>query len=117
MELKTYQSETLAALRRFLEVARASGPAEAFARTAPEGSPAYRPLAALPDVPYVCLRLPTGGGKTILAAESICAFHGIRPPIPATSDQLFHEHPTGRRYRPGLCPFWWCRRPRAEPLA
>jgi type III restriction enzyme len=70
MELKTYQRATLDALRRFLEVARAAGPAEAFARTAPEGAPAYRPLTALPDVPYVCLRLPTGGGKTILAAES-----------------------------------------------
>jgi type III restriction enzyme len=71
MELKSYQRETLAAVRRFLEIARAAGPAEAFARMAPEGSPAYRPLAALPDVPYVCLRLPTGGGKTILAAEAI----------------------------------------------
>jgi type III restriction enzyme len=71
MEIKTYQRETLAALRRFLEIARAAGPAEAFARTAPEGSPAYRPLVGLPDVPYVCLRLPTGGGKTILAAETI----------------------------------------------
>lgn len=29
----------------------------------------------------------------------LCVFHGIRPLIPATSDQLFHVHPTGRR--------WW----------
>jgi type III restriction enzyme len=28
-------------------------------------------LDALPDVPYVCLRLPTGGGKTILGAHAI----------------------------------------------
>ena len=27
----------------------------------------------------------------------ICVFHRIRPLIPATSDQLFHDHPTGRR--------------------
>ncbi|WP_423208768.1 hypothetical protein [Paracoccus yeei] len=26
-----------------------------------------------------------------------CVFHGIRPLIPATSDQPFHGHPTGRR--------------------
>ena len=32
---------------------------------------AYRPLSALPDVPYVCLRLPTGGGKTMLAAHAV----------------------------------------------
>jgi type III restriction enzyme len=31
----------------------------------------YKPIKALPDVPYVCLRLPTGGGKTILASHSI----------------------------------------------
>ncbi|MYH69292.1 MAG: restriction endonuclease subunit R, partial [Gammaproteobacteria bacterium] len=27
----------------------------------------------LPEVPYVCLRLPTGGGKTLLAAHSVSA--------------------------------------------
>ena len=31
----------------------------------------YRPLTGLTDVPYVCLRLPTGGGKTVLAAHAI----------------------------------------------
>ena len=29
------------------------------------------PLADLPNVPYVCLRLPTGGGKTILGAHAV----------------------------------------------
>ena len=31
----------------------------------------YAPLSALPSVPYVCLRLPTGGGKTVLAGHAI----------------------------------------------
>lgn len=31
----------------------------------------YTPLEELPAAPYVCLRLPTGGGKTILGAYSI----------------------------------------------
>ena len=31
----------------------------------------YAPLKELPEVPYVCLRLPTGGGKTILAAHAV----------------------------------------------
>ncbi|MCL4316476.1 MAG: DEAD/DEAH box helicase family protein, partial [Gammaproteobacteria bacterium] len=31
----------------------------------------YRPLTAMPNVPYACLRLPTGGGKTILGAYSV----------------------------------------------
>ncbi len=28
----------------------------------------YAPLSGLEDVPYVCLRLPTGGGKTLLGS-------------------------------------------------
>lgn len=31
----------------------------------------YHPVPQLPALPYVCLRVPTGGGKTILAAHSI----------------------------------------------
>lgn len=31
----------------------------------------YKALAGLPGIPYVCLRLPTGGGKTILAAHAV----------------------------------------------
>lgn len=31
----------------------------------------YREVTELPGVPYVCLRIPTGGGKTIVAAHSV----------------------------------------------
>src|SRR3989304_3884025 len=31
----------------------------------------YNPAPELPDLPYVCLRLPTGGGKTLVAAHSV----------------------------------------------
>ena len=80
MKLKRYQEETLDALRRFLEEARIAGPAAAFATITEEPVQAarlrgyaagYRPLEPLPEVPSVCLRLPTGGGKTILAAHAI----------------------------------------------
>ena len=80
MKLKRYQSDTLSTLRRFLETARVAGPAGAYkdmiaepelaARLKGHASP-YRPLSDLPGVPYVCLRLPTGGGKTVLAAHAI----------------------------------------------
>jgi type III restriction enzyme len=80
MYLKDYQTQTLLALRDYLERARMDGPAAAYA--AITGEPArkallrgyagdYRPLEALPDAPYVCLRIPTGGGKTLLAAHAI----------------------------------------------
>lgn len=87
MQLKTYQQQALDALDRFLTEAPARGPADAFAaevarqdaearamgdRPVPRG--AYQPLGALPDVPYACLRIPTGGGKTLLAAEAVRVF-------------------------------------------
>ena len=85
MELKPYQEEALAALRRFLEDARMAGPAGAWERTAREPGHAARlgryagawtPLEGLPDAPCVCLRLPTGGGKTVLAAHSVATVRG-----------------------------------------
>ena len=80
MELKQYQADTLAILRRFLEDARVAGPKDSYEAIVREPEQAarlgryagtYAPLEALPDAPYVCLRLPTGGGKTILAAHAV----------------------------------------------
>ena len=81
MKLKEYQVETLAVLRRFFEEARVAGPKNAYEAItrAPEqadrlgryAASGYTPLARLPDAPYVCLRLPTGGGKTVLAAHAV----------------------------------------------
>jgi len=70
-ELKTYQQQTLAALQTYLEEARLSGPAAAFQQIAAGPRQPYRAIPQLEDAPYVCLRLPTGGGKTLLAAHSI----------------------------------------------
>ncbi len=82
MELKPYQARALDRLRAFLERARLSSPAEAY-RAVTADDPAasrfvtpYTPLAGLPDAPYCCIRLPTGGGKTILAAHAIKAAAG-----------------------------------------
>ena len=80
MQLKQYQTDTLNTLRRFFEQARIAGPKAAYETIATEPEQAarigrytgpYAPLPELSDIPYVCLRLPTGGGKTLLAAHSI----------------------------------------------
>lgn len=76
MELKDYQRRALDALRTFLDAAAIRPHADAYAAACAVGQPGaygatYRPLAGLPDVPYCCLRLPTGGGKTLLAAHAI----------------------------------------------
>lgn len=76
MELKDYQRRALNAIRTFLDAAAIRPHADAYAAACTVGQPGaygatYRPLAGLPDVPYCCLRLPTGGGKTLLAAHAI----------------------------------------------
>lgn len=74
-QLKDFQKCALKKLRMYLEEVRLSNdPWQAFqkiARTPTGHTPAYHPVAGLEDVPYVCLRLPTGGGKTILGAYAI----------------------------------------------
>lgn len=80
MILKGYQKKTLSVLRDYLEKCRIHGPSGAYDEVtkAPEQAKrlgryaqGYKALNGLEDTPYVCLRLPTGGGKTILAARSI----------------------------------------------
>ncbi len=65
--LKRYQEQALAKLDSYLRAARLHGARSAFESETGYG---YRsePFA---DVPCVCLRIPTGGGKTLLAAHAI----------------------------------------------
>ncbi len=96
MELKSYQQEALDDLRDYLDLARAGDPAQAWdvatkaaaARALERGRVVshqpYRPLQGMEATPYVCIRLPTGGGKTLLAAETIplsTAFVGDARPL------------------------------------
>ena len=76
--LKNYQQRAIDTLANFLRNARESNPSTAFlsalisqgmdpdrAETIP-----YRD-SGFEGVPYVCIRIPTGGGKTVLASYSI----------------------------------------------
>ena len=72
--LKKYQTMTLDALKGYLEAARIVGAKSAFDSMDKGGvrePRPYRLLDGLPTVPYVCLRLPTGGGKTLLSAHTV----------------------------------------------
>jgi len=75
MELKRFQRDVLKTLGKFLGDVQVTGDvAGTFARYAPSqrGGPAvYVSAPGLGEVPYVCLRIPTGGGKTILGAHAI----------------------------------------------
>jgi type III restriction enzyme len=75
IRLKDFQKTTLAKLKEFLEKARLVGdPEQAFVAVAHSSDgrvPVYHKQPGLEHVPYVCLRLPTGGGKTIVGAYAI----------------------------------------------
>ena len=82
LTLKPYQQDALAALDAFLAAARGCTTAEqmqaAFtaARREALGEQApllpYRPFSAeQPEIPVACLRIPTGGGKTLMAAHAV----------------------------------------------
>jgi type III restriction enzyme len=76
LTLKRYQNTTLENLRLFLEEARFGNHSAAFEKCRTESAKRaaplpYRPLEKLENTPYVCLRLPTGGGKTLLGAYTI----------------------------------------------
>ncbi|ADB14956.1 type III restriction protein res subunit [Pirellula staleyi DSM 6068] len=122
LELKEYQRESLEAIGRFCDAVRDG-----------VGNRAVRPVhdayyletrrdfievPQLPGVPYVCLRVPTGGGKTLIAAHAVGAIakhlgHQDRPlclwvtPSTTIRDQTLRglrnrEHPYHAALREGL---------------
>lgn len=73
--LKDYQVRVLTSLRDYFKDCERIGNAdtayyEATRRTAGSGIQ-YRPVPELPGLPYICLRIPTGGGKTLVACHSV----------------------------------------------
>lgn len=74
LSLKGYQQRALASLVQFLEDARLTGPAPAFEKNVAPGLVThYKPIPGSETSPYVCLRIPTGGGKTVMGAHIIQA--------------------------------------------
>lgn len=67
--LKEYQQRALNALETYFnECARIKDADTAFYECTRRP---YIPVAELPGLPYVCLRLPTGGGKTLVACHAV----------------------------------------------
>lgn len=74
LSLKVYQQRALSSLAQFLEDARLTGPASAFEKNVDPGLiTQYKPMPGMDATPYVCLRIPTGGGKTVMGAHIIQA--------------------------------------------
>ena len=86
MELKSYQKEVLADLARYLElVVERQSPAKAYrafwneknVMVGPDVVPAY--VDTLSGVPHVCAKVPTGGGKTYIAASAVRTIFDAMP--------------------------------------
>lgn len=129
LELKRYQREALEALSAFLGKARGQRTAgemqAAFdaARRQAMGEHApvqgYRPFTAeQPEIPVACIRIPTGGGKTLMAAHAVDIaardYVGTRAPlalwlVPSNtirSQTLQALKTPGHPYRQALLDHW-----------
>lgn len=69
-QLKVYQGRCLEVLEQYLSRAAEVGGKRAF-NERDDLPTKYREVPQLPGLPYVCVRVPTGGGKTVLAAHSV----------------------------------------------
>ncbi len=67
MELKKYQQTALEKLKEFLKLLEKFGPKMAFMSVVEEP---YK-SNSFGEVPFVCVKIPTGGGKTVVAANSV----------------------------------------------
>jgi type III restriction enzyme len=80
MKLKKYQQDTIDVLKRFFEACRIMGAKDAYHKITGEPEVAarlgglrggYESWETIPNTPRVCLKVPTGGGKTIIAAHAV----------------------------------------------
>ncbi|MFO7684237.1 MAG: DEAD/DEAH box helicase family protein [Chloroflexota bacterium] len=75
LALKEYQQQALTALQSYCQLAAQFNDVDTAyyqltRQTFGRGIP-YNPITELPGMPYVCIRIPTGGGKTLVAAHAI----------------------------------------------
>jgi type III restriction enzyme len=68
LELKNYQKTCLEQLKTYIQTAEKHGAKAAFVL---QTERPYHEVAILPQIPYVCLRVPTGGGKTLMACHAV----------------------------------------------
>ncbi len=68
LQLRDYQERSLDALETYLGLVAEHGASNAFYM---QTNYPYVAVKQLPGLPYVCLRVPTGGGKTFMACHAV----------------------------------------------
>lgn len=68
MELKKYQQKTLHQLSRFLNISKTNGSEMAFIYIAKNS---YKDESFGENVPFICIKIPTGGGKTLVGCYAV----------------------------------------------
>jgi len=68
LQLRDYQERSLDALETYLGLVTQHGANNAFYM---QTKRPYLAVKQLPELPYVCLRVPTGGGKTFMASHAV----------------------------------------------
>lgn len=68
IKLKRYQEKVLDSLSSYFKLTREVGVSKAFYKQTQRN---YITVPQLPGMPYVCLRVPTGGGKTLMSCYTI----------------------------------------------
>lgn len=75
LKLKSYQQRTLDELKDFLINASTlkgeRGIRLAYLDQVGDEERHYKPIAGLEQTPYICVRIPTGGGKTLVASHTL----------------------------------------------
>jgi len=71
LSLKRYQQEVIATLEKYLLTIREFDRHRAKRAFMEITDCPYRPIEGLDEVPYICFKVPTGGGKTLIATHAV----------------------------------------------
>lgn len=79
IQLKIYQQRVLDEVKDYLADAKSLGGAKgirfAFMDKLGDDVQRYKPIEGLEETPFICIKVPTGGGKTLIASHALQIIH------------------------------------------
>jgi len=77
LTLKRYQQEVIDALEKYLLTMREFDSYKAKRAFMDITDHPYHPVKGLEKTPYICLKVPTGGGKTLIATHAVDSIYRL----------------------------------------